>query len=228
MDTYMFGVMVRFGDPELSLHKASKTIILFLSYSCVCFFFCLNMLCKNAEASVLSEQTADSGYSVSKRQPHKLPPRHIKYDRVTLTIWMPRESSSGLLRSLKAKRSVFSQSMEILWRYWSASVNHTCRGNKSNSKTHRELLNMSSWLQHPSFYLLSQLSHMNKYLNFPLFFTIMNILMFLSPTRAPLFAVIRCVLSSSQKRQDFIVHLLRWRDECNHYHFPLRSLIPRR
>lgn len=39
---------------------------------------------------------------------------------------MPRESSSGLLRSLKANRSVFSQSMEMLWRYWSASVSHTC------------------------------------------------------------------------------------------------------
>lgn len=55
------------------------------------------------------------------------PPPTSEHNVITLTIWMPRESSSGLLRSLKAKRSVLSQSMEILWRYWSANVSQTCR-----------------------------------------------------------------------------------------------------
>lgn len=63
-----------------------------------------------------------------------LNPSTQQYDLVTLTIWMPRESSSGLLRSLKAKRSVFSQSIEILWRYWSASVSHTCTKKHINTR----------------------------------------------------------------------------------------------
>lgn len=59
--------------------------------------------------------------------------------RLTLTIWIPRESSSGLLRSLKAKRSVFSQSMEMLWRYWSASVSQTCRHSQQTPSVSSEI-----------------------------------------------------------------------------------------
>lgn len=63
---------------------------------------------------------------------------------VTLTIWMPSESSSGLLRSLKAKRSVLSQSMEMLWRYWSASVSQTCRRMRHHGKTPQKWSRRSS------------------------------------------------------------------------------------
>ena len=46
------------------------------------------------------------------------------FEKLTLTIWRPNSSSSGLLHSLKHVRSALFQSTPLLVRYLSASVNH--------------------------------------------------------------------------------------------------------
>lgn len=109
---------------------------------------------------------------------------------------MPRESSSGLLRSLKAKRSVFSQSMEMLWRYWSASVSQTCRDATAATTQGTMLITKQRFC---SLSLLSQWTNIQ-----PSIVALSNVLRFLFLcVRGLLFPLIQFVLQVQER--DFIV-----------------------
>lgn len=94
----------------------------FMSYSSD---FLVTQNCEEKKFTITYFMILSSGINNCLNNCLKIKNNCITLHIYTFTIWIPKVSSSGLLRSLKANLMVFSQSMEMLWRYWSARVSHT-------------------------------------------------------------------------------------------------------